>query len=111
MTAPTARLWQFPADPATVHARVGADLASGQGLTTNEMLLKYGHSRGSDSVLKLRRLGWPIQTERIEVPTSDGERRARIARYSIALADIDACGEPLKQFVSAVRRAQGGTVR
>jgi len=96
----------FPA-PASVKGRVLSDLLSGYRLTHYDVWEMHGSSRASHHVLVLRQAGWPVITEEIEVPTSDG-RIARIALYSLPVETIKASGERGQTFIAesvAARRS------
>jgi hypothetical protein len=60
-------------------------------LDQREFLDDAGGWRLADAIHVLRRLGWPIKTERVTVTLANGER-ARIARYH-----LDRAAAPLRQ--------------
>lgn len=105
-TTPT---FSYPS-PETVKGRVLADLISGMCLTHLDVWERHGSSRASHHVLRLRQSGWPVVTEEISAPTSDG-RIARIALYSLPAETIEAAGEHGQRYaaecakVEAERRA------
>lgn len=93
--------------PSSVKGRVLSDLLSGYRLTHYDVWEMYGSSRASHHVLVLRKAGWPVITEEIDAPTSDG-RTARIALYSLPPETITAAGERGQDFIAesvAARRA------
>lgn len=101
----TAQLFSYP-DPSSVKGHVLADLLHGDKLTHMDVWERHGSSRASHHVLVLRKAGWPVITEEIEAPTSDG-RIARIALYSLPIDTINAAGE-IGQRYSAESRAERG---
>lgn len=88
----------FPS-PVSVKGRVLADLLAGDRLTHLDVWERHGSSRAAHHVLRLRRADWPVVTEEIDVPTSDG-RVARIALYSLPAEAIAAAGERGRAFVA-----------
>ncbi|MBK8760420.1 MAG: hypothetical protein IPM03_08285 [Sulfuritalea sp.] len=78
--------------PATVKGAVLADLLRGD-------------NRASHHVLMLRRSGFPVVTDEIDVSTSDG-RIARIARYSLPAEAIAAAGERGQRFAQECARVE-----
>jgi nucleoside-triphosphatase THEP1 len=100
LAAPT-----FPG-AATVKGRLLAALLSGAHITSNDALRAFSTSRCASLVEQLRRAGFPIQTEMIDVATADGDRRARVGRYSVPVEAIEAAGNAGRQFVEAVEAAR-----
>lgn len=70
-----------PAD-GTVRAAILAELEAGRTLTSLEAWRRFGTSRLAADVFELRRMGWPIVAEWIDVEARDG-RTARVARYRL----------------------------
>jgi len=94
----------FPS-PTTVKGRVLADLLSGDKLTHMDVWERDGSSRASHHVLMLRKAGWPVITDEIDVPTSDG-RVARIGLYSLPPETIEAAGERGQRFIAECMSAR-----
>lgn len=76
-----------------------SDLLCGYRLTHYDVLELHGSFRASHHILRLRRAGFPVITEEIYVPTSDG-RTARIALYSLPEETIEAAGERGQDFIA-----------
>lgn len=91
--------------PQTVKAAVLADLLRGAKLTHMDVWESHGSSRASHHVLRLRQSGWPVVTEEISAPTSDG-RTARIALYSLPAETIEAAGERGQRFAQECARIE-----
>ncbi len=96
----------FPA-PTAVKGRVLADLLAGEKITHKTVWCRHGSSRASHHILMLRRAGFLVVTEDIDVPTSDG-RTARIGLYSLSAEAIEAAGERGQQFIAEVLAAKRG---
>lgn len=64
----------------TQFADILAVLESGESLTSNDALQRFGCSRLAAVVHRLRRMGWAIQSRRVTVQCRGG-RVARVARY------------------------------
>lgn len=94
-------------DLATVKGRTLADLLAGDKLTHMDVWERHGSSRASHHVLMLRKAGFPVVTEEIDAPTSDG-RIARIGLYSLPADAIEAAGECGQQFIAEVLAAKRG---
>jgi hypothetical protein len=97
----------YPA-PSSVKGRVLADLLSGDNLTHMDVWERHGSSRASHHILMLRKSGWPVITEEIDAPTSDG-RIARIALYSMPCDAIVAAGEIGRRYASETRCARSNS--
>lgn len=100
--ATTSELY-FPS-AVSVKGRVLADMLAGDKLTHMDVWERHGSSRASHHVYKLRE-AWPVVTQEIDAPTSDG-RTARIALYSLPPETIEAAGERGQQFIAEVRAAR-----
>lgn len=66
----------------TARAAILAALKTGRSLTHVEALREFGTFRLAAAVYALRRMGWPIVAEEIQVPTRRGT--SRVARYSLS---------------------------
>lgn len=93
--------------PSSVKGRVLADLLAGEKITHKTVWLRHGSSRASHHIMMLRHAGFPVITEEIDVPTSDG-RIARIGLYSLPAEAIEAAGECGQQFIAEVLAAKRG---
>lgn len=94
----TTTAFSYPS-PSSVKGRVLSDLLSGYKLTHYDVWENHGSSRASHHVLMLRKAGFPVITDEIDVPTSDG-RTARIALYSLSRETVDATGERGEVFIA-----------
>jgi len=94
----------FPS-PSSVKGRVLADLLSGRKITHLDVWREHGSSRAAHHVLMLRKAGWPVVTNEIETPISDG-RVARIALYSLPPEAVASAGERGQTFIAAVMAAR-----
>jgi hypothetical protein len=74
-------------------------------LTHYDVWERHGSSRASHHFMMLRRAGWPVITEEIDVPTSDG-RIAHIGLYSLPVEAIEAAGERGQEFIAEVIAAR-----
>ena len=93
--------------PASVKGRTLAELLVRMKLTHYDVWERHGSSRASHHVLMLRKAGWPVITEEIDAPTSDG-RIARIALYSLPAETIEAAGARGQEFIAEVLAAKRG---
>jgi len=84
--------------PNSVLGRVLGALLRREKLTGKEVWLRLGSSRLSHHICALRQDGWPINSQRIEVVTSDNGRVARIAEYWLDGIDIAAAGDQGREF-------------
>lgn len=96
MTAP------YPA-PGSVAGRVLGALLRSEPMTGKACWLLFGSSRLAHHIWFLRENGWPIHSQRVEVATSDHDRKAHIAEYWIEPADIVATGKQGWEFAEATR--------
>lgn len=67
----------------TARAAVLAALEAGERLTSLEAWQRFGTSRLAADVFELRRMGWPVVAEMVDVPCREG-RRAHVAEYRLA---------------------------
>lgn len=80
-------------------------LLDGQYLTSNEVLRRFSVSRLASDIHVLRKRGWPVRSDDIQVSTADMGRQARIARYSLPAVAISAAGpEGLRYSAEAARQ-------
>lgn len=98
----------LPDDPAALPGRLLARLLAGASLTSGDWLRAVGSSRLAASVHRLRAAGWRIFADRVEVPTSDADRWACVARYTLDPAQrAAALAVPeVADFVGAVRESE-----
>ncbi len=93
--------------PTSVKGRVLADLLAGARITHMDVWERHGSSRAAHHVLMLRKAGWPVITNEIDAPTSDG-RIARIAEYSLPIETIEKAGDQGRKFVAKALAARRG---
>lgn len=86
----------------TVKAAVLADLLCRRSITHRDCWLEHGSSRLAHHVMILRDGGWPIETHRQLVPTSDG-RSADIAHYTLDLSLVSIDPEAICEYIERVR--------
>lgn len=86
----------------TVKAAVLADLLEGRSITHRDCWLEHGSARLSHHILMLRKSGWPIETHRKLVPTSDG-RTADIGVYLLDGRQLPVDQTDIKEFIGRVR--------
>ncbi|HMW57592.1 MAG TPA: helix-turn-helix domain-containing protein [Rhodocyclaceae bacterium] len=101
--------YDFPTER-TVKAAVLADLLEGRSSTHRDCWLEHGSSRLAHHILVLRDGGWPIETNRRLVSTSDG-RTADIAHYSLDLALVSLDPETIREYVERVRTVRAAIRR
>lgn len=100
----TASEFSYPA-PSSVKGNLLAALLAGMRITHLAVWARYGSSRAAHHVFRLRKDGWPVITEEIDVPTSDG-RTARIALYSLPVKTIAEAGERGQRFAAECARIE-----
>ncbi|HNB45839.1 MAG TPA: helix-turn-helix domain-containing protein [Burkholderiaceae bacterium] len=93
--------YDFPTER-TVKAAVLADLLEGRSTTQRDCWLEHGSSRLAHHILVLRDGGWPIETHRRLVSTSDG-RTADIGTYTLDLGRVSLDPETIREYVERVR--------
>lgn len=94
--------------PESVKGRVLGALIRGERLTHKDCWLRFGSSRLSHHVYELRRSGWPVSMEEINVTTSDAGRTAVIGLYSLPADAIRQAGEGGQDYSAACLRAERG---
>jgi len=92
--------------PASVRGRILGALLRGDRLTQLDALHRFGNFRLAADVEVLRRHGWPIRTDEIEVRTSDAGRRACVAEYKLEPAGIAMAGEEGQRYGTAALVAE-----
>lgn len=90
----------------SVRGRILGALFRGDRLTQLEALHRFGNFRLAADVEVLRRHGWPIRTDEIEVQTSDAGRRACVAEYHMDPAGIAMAGEEGQRYAAATLAAE-----
>ena len=93
----------FPAH-GTQPARALSFLLTGNRLNPLEAWQRLGIYRIARSVFDLRALGWPVQTEHIDVGNRFGEV-CHVAEYSLPPDAIATAGDAGRQFVEDEREA------
>ena len=101
--------YDFPTER-TVKAAVLADLLEGRSTTHRDCWLAHGSSRLAHHIPVLRDGGWPIETHRRFVSTSDG-RTADIAHYSLDLALVSLDPETIREYIERVRTVRAAMCR
>ena len=86
--------------------RVLAILLTGRRFTHLDAWRELGHSRLSDSIWKLRRLGWPVEMIEKTVATSDAGRPAAIGIYYLTTETIAEVGERGQQYAAECARIE-----
>lgn len=94
----------------TVKAAVLADLLGRRSITHRDCWLAHGSSRLAHHVMVLRDGGWPIETNRRFVPTSDG-RTADIAHYTIDFALVSLDDDSILEYIERVRTVRAAMRR
>lgn len=92
--------------PASVRGRIAGSFLRGEQLTQLDALRRFGNFRLAADVETLRKRGWSITTEMIEVCTSDAGRCAEVARYSMPVEAIAEAGEEGRQYAEDTRLAE-----
>lgn len=101
--------YDFPTER-TVKAAVLADLLERRAITHQDCWLEHGSSRLAHHVMVLRDAGWPIETHRRLVPTSDG-RTADIGTYTLDLGRVSLDPETIREYVERVRTVRAAMRR
>ena len=87
------------------HRSVKGRVLAGDKLTHMDVWQRHGSSRASHHILMLRKAGWPVITQEIDAPTSDG-RVARIALYYLLPETIEGAGDRGQEFIAEARAAR-----
>ena len=88
--------------PQHLPGRVLARLLRGRRFTHLDSIRELGHARLADSIWKLRKLGWNIETLEQVVPTSDAGRDAVIGIYFLTQEEIVNAGEAGREYAAEV---------
>lgn len=99
----------FPAH-GTQPARALSFLLTGNRLNPLEAWQRLGIYKVARPVFDLRALGWPVQTEHINVGNRFGEV-CHVAEYSLPPDAIAAAGDAGRQFVEDEREAMRNRLR
>jgi len=108
MGALTNELRCYP-DPTSVKGRVLGALLLGELLSHFDCWRRFGSSRLAHHIYVLRRHGWPICMEEVDVLTSDGGRKATIGVYRLdadTIAEAGAEGRRYATEAAAIERGQ-----
>lgn len=92
--------------PETVKGRVLGAFLRGERLTHKDCWLRFGSSRLSHHVYELRRAGWLVLMDEINVTTSDGGRTATIGIYSLPADAIASAGEAGQDYAAECQRVE-----
>lgn len=90
----------------SVRGRILGALIHRDRLTQLDALRRFGNLRLAADIEVLRRHGWQIRTEEIEVATSDAGRRACVAEYHMEPAGIAMAGEEGQRYAAATLAAE-----
>ncbi len=92
--------------PSSVRGRIlGAHLRH-ESLTQQDSLRRFSDFRLAAHEEALRKGGWPIKAEMIEVDTRDAGRRSEVAQYHLPPDAIAEAGEEGQRFAEAARLAE-----
>jgi hypothetical protein len=92
--------------PDSVRGRILGAFLGGDRLTQKDSLRRFSDFRLAAHVESLRKRGWPIITESIEVVTGDAGRHAEVGRYSMPSYAVAEAGEVGQEFAEAARKAE-----
>jgi hypothetical protein len=90
----------------TVIGRVLGALLRGEQLTHKDAWLRFGSSRLSHHAWQLRKDGWPVLMEWLDVTTSDAGRKAEIGVYSLPANAITEAGERAQKYAAECLRVE-----
>ena len=88
----------------TQPARLLADLLRGRRVNPLDAWRRLGIYRLSDTVLQLRRLGWPVITDRLDVLNKFSEE-CHVALYSLPADAIEQAGDAGAKFIEQAERS------
>jgi hypothetical protein len=86
--------------------RVLGILLTGRRYTSKDSWIELCHSRLSDSIWKLRRLGWPVNMSEELVVTGDAGRTASIGVYYLDAETIADAGERGQRYATECARIE-----
>ena len=84
----------------SVRGRILGSLLRGEPLTQKDTLRRFSDFRLASQVEALRKSGWPIVTEIIDVDTRDAGRRSEVAQYRLCGEAIEAAGNIGRQYAA-----------
>lgn len=90
----------------SVRGRVLGAFLRGERLTQQDSLRRFSDLRLAAQVESLRKVGWAIQTDMVEVSTRDAGRRAEVAQYHLPNDAIADAGEKGSQYAEAAHHAE-----
>lgn len=94
-------------DPQTVKGRVLGALLRRERLTHKDCWIRFGSSRLSHHIYSLRNdNGWLIETDDLNVKTTDAGRVACIGRYWLTDEVIEEAGERGRQYAEVCARVE-----
>lgn len=97
---------RFYPNPSTVRGRILGALLRQDKLTQHDALLRFSNFRLAADVDQLKRYGWSIQTELIQVSTRDAGRRAEVGQYHMPNEAIAEAGERGQQYAAECARIE-----
>ncbi len=92
--------------PQSVRGRILGALLRGERLTPQDSLRRFSDFRLAAQIEALRKVGWAIKTEIVEVATRDAGRRAEVAEYHLLDGAIADAGEKGSRYAEAARHAE-----
>lgn len=90
----------------SVRGRILGAMLRGDSLTQQDALKRFSNFRLAADVEVLRKRGWSINTEMVDVTTRDAGRKSEVGRYSIPADAIEASGDEGRQFAESARQAE-----
>lgn len=90
----------------TVRGRILGALLRGDRLTQQDSLRRFSDFRLAAQIEALRKSGWAIVTEMIDVGTRDAGRKAEIAKYHLPAEVIAAAAGNGLEYASAALEAE-----
>lgn len=90
----------------SVRGRILGALLRGDSLTQQDALRRFSSFRLAADVEVLRKRGWVIDTEMVDVITRDSGRKSEVGRYSMPSDAITAAGDFGSQYAETARQAE-----
>lgn len=90
----------------SVRGRILGAMLRGDSLTQQDALIRFSNFRLAADVEVLRKRGWVINTEMVDVTTRDAGRKSEVGRYSIPADVITAAGEFGSKYAESARQSE-----
>lgn len=90
----------------SVRGRILGAFLRGDHLTQQDTLRRFSDFRLAAQVEALRKSGWHVVTEMIDVGTRDAGRKAEIARYHLPVELIEASGDIGRRYAADALAAE-----